>query len=64
MRIRVKWSASDPQGTENFGLGELDCGTEKEWNDLSADEQHKRIVDALDNMPEGPYRSLDSFEAV
>ena len=61
-KIEVKWSVSSDHGYVRFDVEDLNCESEKEWDDLTEEEKKERIQAALDNANEQPYMVVDDFE--
>ncbi len=62
MKIYVKLEASETTSHARFDLEDLNV-TEKEWNDMPFEEKQELVKNAVYDLPDQPYWSLESFEA-
>lgn len=60
-KIKVKASASDTSKTVYFSFADLGI-TDGEWQMMNEEQRMDVIKNALEELPEQPYWTLDSFE--
>lgn len=60
-KITVHCEASQTKRTVSFSLMDVECATMKEWENLSQEEQLKRLDKLCEGLPEQPYWTAGDY---